>query len=542
MFRLRENTAEVAFFELIRQKRIYDLIINPKNILVDNFDKLAASILDLPVYDPLVVSNFFFDPKKTYEKINFDNLPLNSETINELQKIATQEPDIWKQTFKFPKPFNLFDNSNVNFKNEHLLKKSEISSLYEFERIFFNNEIISDFINIENFANYLKTNLIYYLQNHPNSKMQEHMYQILENTENDNNLAVDMFYESQIEYGGKMYFTNTIKKYNVKALENLNLNRPKYDQIQIEKTLKYVTSTVLNENTEIPLEHLKFYKIFPFQKGKIVESDGKIKYLNISKPKRINVETTIKAICNERDLESAIYSLTFNESYDEILSFAVHAENINHQGIALLTLRGIVGNILTFNSYSFKLPTLNDVLMWIKLKCEETNTLVLPKSKEEGNIENYVNLIKYIAYKSKSKLDVSFLVSKYFLPECYYERIFDELQTDLEKYIFCALILQNYNKFSYKKYQNNLNPVFNATEIKMSEKEMKNLESKLPIIKTNSLNNTLLIEPASLNFNMPFHPNTIYYEFSNSQLKNLCKNEKLILTPFQKCTLLSFYV
>lgn len=540
MFKLREEINKTQLLEILRQKQIYHFL-NSNLQAKHSFEKLTASILNLPIYDVSFVSNIYHNfPLNEIQNFNEEEILTKYESkLREISKM----PVNLKQTTIFPLQFMINDNFKLKENILTINKTSVMSSLYEFEKMIFNNEILYEFITLKTFSYYLYKNLTNFIKNHPtNSEFQQKMLEVLTEIGNDNELSMEMFGSNTIKFYGKPIDVSFIPNYPIKKLYNPILSVNLIEQTDKIKILKYIEEINLDTIDLIPSEFINFFKIFPFKKGIYIKPNGTKLYLYTPFPKNQTVENTLIAICNTNELNTAIYSLSSNESVNDLITYAVHTDNFTHQGIVLLALRKILGNYLFLENQQIFLPFMKDVLSWIKLKCEQTDQIFLPKKNIEQNVDLYVSLIQKISRQAMSKIDVSFLISKYFIPEIYLRTVFEKLTNDLEKYIFCSFILQNYNKYSIQKFQNQLSVKFPQTSNQFQEDEFKSMESKLTVLKTNSQKFIDLVNVNDLNKKISFIESFRLYEFSNVQLNQLCKFNTTQLTNWQKAIFLSLLV
>lgn len=542
MFKLREEINKTVFLEILHQKHIYHFLnsnLQAKNTL----EKITVAILNLPIYDVSFVSNIYHNfPLNEIQ--NFNEEEILTKHGSKLKEILEMPVNL-NQTTIFPLQFIINDNFKLKENLLVLNKTAVMSSLYEFEKMLFNNEVLYDFLKLTTFSSYLYKNLTSFIKNNPNnSEFQQKMLDVLNEIDKDNELSMQMFESDTITYSDKLINVDFIPNYPIKKLYNPILNTDLIAEDDKIRILKYAEEINLDIIDSIPGEIMSFFKVFPFKKGIYIKPNGSKLYLYTPFSKKQNVENTLMAICNANELNMAINSLASNESVTDLIAYAVHTDNFAHQGIILLALRKILGNYLFLENQKILLPFMKDVLSWIKLKCEQTDTIYLPKKNIIEDVGLYVSLVQEISKQSMSKIDVSFLISKYFIPEIYLRHVFDKLTNDLERYILCSFILQNYDKYSIQKFQNQLSVKFLQTSNRFHEYEskFKFMESKLTVLKTNSQKFIDLINVNDLAKKISFIEEFRLYEFSNVQLNQLCKFKTTPLTNWQKAIFLSLLI
>lgn len=421
---------------------------------------------------------------------------------------------------------------------------SNISTIAEFEFMTFNNIRKYRYLGGTTFAGYIFQNILYSLNAQnvealvDNESWQARLALLLHNTDLNDRVARTVFYENVVRYKGIDYDCSFVPKYDVNSL----MPQQPPDSIATHlEMIRYRNSIDIVRTKQIPPNYMAIFRVFPFMHGHYIKPNGRVVFLNVSAQCRKSVRLTINDLCHSQDLEYTVESAARNLTLDDVIYFAIYAETIKEQALALLVLRCMIGSYVTIQKHSIRLPQALTILSWTKLSCNSLDTIILPppyRNIPQQKIQMYTSLIKDIAKSCYSKMNAVIICGSYNLPEYILKPCYDNLQNDAEKYIFFTLLLQDYNYASYSNARNRLRPVFGQETCDLSQYEMSTntYNDSTLADRLNALTEPL-VKPANMNdvtiTACPPYKCVDMYEFVDPQLQTLVKTESCQLTAHQ---------
>lgn len=452
----------------------------------------------------------------------------------------------------------------------HILKLEAISkvSLYEFERLCFNNRVLYYYYEGTSFAAYVYQNILYSLnandlnQLKGNNVWQVKLAEILYKTDFDDFIAFSAFTQNQIVVNESTVIdTSFVPKYRVLELKPVMKRIPKSDNDRI--ILNYRNYLNPRQIRKVPIQYISIFLTFPFKDKHYIQPNGDIAYINLPmvNQKKIvydNIELTIQQMCEISDIMQIIVDAR-NWINPNVLIYKLISENdLKRQGLMLILLRYLIGPYLTLGPFTINLPTMNNILKWSNIaNSNECNKILLLKNTIEQNnistsydkIKIYVNLIKSIVDNCVSKIGATFLCSSYQIPDVYLASIYELLESDAEKYVFFTLLIQQYPLNQYLKYRDNfLKPVFQnlntdqniLSSFKKCVRKYINVTTKdrlhsytIPLILSNEISDYTECPPYTC---------LELYEFKNPQLKNLVELGDTELTNLQMASFITLCI
>lgn len=424
------------------------------------------------------------------------------------------------------------------------------TNISEFEALCFNNKTQYRYYTNTNFAAYLYQNLLYSLNADnveelvDNVSWQARLAVLLNRTNVSDYVATSVFYDDTVQYLGVVYDSSFVPKYDVR---NLSPQRQISNKITNQQLINYYYDLNVKSTKKVPSEYIGIFMTFPFKDGHYIQPNGQIVYLgNMYSASLKSVRLTLSNLCSISEIESTLDSLARNTRLDWVINYAIHSANLLEQAVALMIIRRLVGPTLTLvGSYRIHLPSELNILSWTKLACSDTK-VILPLYYPSKDTPLYVSLVQDIAQSCYTKLGASMMCSPYRIPEVNMREVYDNLNTDAEKYIFFTIILQSYALPMYDYARRQLQPEFGRSIVDLS---------RYPISPQPYIDSTLadrldtltepLIAPTDINAGLTICPPykcIEMYEFTNPQLKQLCKIGQVELTPMQMANFLTLVV
>lgn len=424
---------------------------------------------------------------------------------------------------------------------------SSISTIAEFEYLVFNNFRKYRYLGGTSFAGYVYQNILYSLNANSideledNDAWQARLAILLYATDLNDYVARNAFYDNEVRYRGIDYDTSFVPNYDVNALvpqQPLTTVSTHLQQIRYRNSIDVTTTKT------IPLENMAIFLVFPFLNGHYIKPNGRIVYLNLNAQCKKSVRFIMNDLCHTHDLEYAVESASRNLKLDDVIYFAIYSETLQMQALALLVLRSMIGNYLTVNKYTIRIPNALTILSWTSMTCQPLTSIILPSSYSgaskamDEKINLYASLIRDIAKSCFSTWNASMICSSYNIPEYILKPCYDRLRNDAEKYIFLTMLLQDYNYASYSAARNRLKPNFGQEKIDLS---------KYPVSGKMYNDSTLgerlkdltepLVRPTNINDGIttscPPYKCIDMFEFEDLQLRMLVRNEDPQLTNDQ---------
>lgn len=512
--------------EIFRQRLLYNLILGinkqPNSVL----EKKMAVLLNHKSINPIIVEKL-----KRIDDLN-DNLEEKLKTIKVSfdMKFKLHIPKIFKKQ-QSPEKLPFRSISNTNLQN---------NSLHKFETILFNNMGEEPYLDYYQFPSYLYLNTQYYLNKVPfiNNDWRPLLLKLIELFNFDMYFTRMLFYQDRLIYKGNVYDIKIIPKFDINKL------KPIY-QIDLKpnhETIAYRNSLQITNNLKIDSNYKDIFKTFPFKDSHYIDNDGIAHYLDISYPKSKHTVFSIYNICNTNELESALTNIIQYENIEDLIALAVHSNDLQLQGIALLALNLKQGPILNVFNYKIRLPFMNDVLRWVKLSCNNKK-IILPNINKElvCNVKllRYVNFIKDIASNSTNRKEISFQCSSYIIPVHMYQSIINLLTTDLERYILLTFIIQQYPQYAYYRFYKLLNPEFNVTKTNIDLNQYNEFVKHTPIILNSIQISDELVEKNDDYYDCDIDNCFELYEPINNQLQELVKTGDTVLNYEQNLAFIS---
>lgn len=530
--------------QLIRQNRIWNLINDPNEKPKSIFDCKVMSILNNSNFiDPIISSKIYNVLEQILNSnINFEELLtidqktklnefIDNVQVKNLKYFSLPVKSKISKNFTTPKIQNTFE-----FQNE----TSFNTSLYNFENLMFDNNVKIQYNNGESFSAYLYKNILNYFNI---DSIQESEYlqpdwrldlaKLLKLFKFNNYLAKQMFYNNVVMYDNEKYDVSFVIKYDVESLNS----KPIVDQrLDYNSLIKYYETFDPANTKNVPKEFRSIFKTFPFKnKYYINYKTGSITFIDYKKNYKLSTNLYISDICNIKNINHAISAVAENVSTKELMSYIIHSSVLKHQGLALIILKQKIGNIWKHKDlFEINLPFLNNIFGWCKLSCNNMQIL-LPLENPSTNFTNeYVKLIKYIEKCASSKLDVAFLCSPYLLPAYESSLVYKKLTTDLQKYIFITLMLQEFQSNEFFEYMHRLKPSFSQTQ-QLELLPFEHLLKKTPATIHLKPKYNNLIESGSEMFYCTPLTCMEKFEFTNDRLNALVNDEKIEMLDKEQC-------
>ena len=417
------------------------------------------------------------------------------------------------------------------------IKQMEYASLYEFEKLAFNNKVIINYTEYVKFSNYFFLNTMFSLNLKKKEDLkflnswQSKLCLFIQETNFNDFITISCFYENFVVFNNVEHNVSFVPKFKVRLLKKI----PSYDdddneEQQYQQTIKLISSNyflrkknlnqqpstffcnekfcsnfnfdkLLQIRNNINFNNTKFinskymliFLLIPFYKNNLILENGKIIYLNLQKKLthksslkliQLSIETDYKTINKKNQLLTDIVNFSKLVSFKDALKIAVHSTNVSEQCYALILLRQMIGDVLKIKNYNIRLPYFNELYYYIVnyRNYKNKNILIFPQSIISANNDillEYVTLIQNLSKSCMSKINATVLCSKFFLPECMYKEIFNLLNNNEEYYIFLTLILQEHNNLTfYKNFRDSLNvnffQIYKKNTLKLKKNSAKN--------------------------------------------------------------------
>lgn len=447
-------------------------------------------------------------------------------------------------------------------------------SLFAFEQLAFDNRVIYQYYEGVTFSTYFYHNAMYTLglsdadQLEGDERWQARLALLIKRSDFTDIVSMAAFYEDTVQYRGVDYDTSFVPNYDVYSLtpasrigcdmaeskpppppctDSKCVNTVSPAVAAVEKVLTYRAVLDVRRVDKVPPEYMSVFLTFPFKDGHYIRPDGTILYLDVGLPRRASVTLTVQRICDMSTLEQDVADAARTLRLQDVLAYALHAERLESQGVALLILRQMIGNIIKVNDIKIRLPYANEVLGWVARHCADKSVvgIIMPKGGGGRQDNSAVALIRDIAASVRSKLAATFVCSSFHLMESDYRHVYDKLTTDAELYVFFTLIVQQYNVNAYRLYRDVLKPKFGGDKDVYSD-PMAYLADKYRIYTRPYTDATVqnrldafteqLVTPTDISAVKPIcNPDRCMemYEFVDTQLATLAATGTVELTPFQ---------
>lgn len=427
-------------------------------------------------------------------------------------------------------------------------------TLYDFEMLAFNGRGAVEYLHGRHFAHYLYHNLNLAFQTDDRRSWQRRLAELLRRTDCDDRVAFEAFYQNSVKHEDIVYDTSFVPKFDARSLQQQRLPIASLcvkDNKTMLELAKFYDSFKTEPNSVVPQAMLAVFQTFPFKNGYYIHPEtGRLDQIFLPPPSSKNKIQVNKAmmissnLCDMINLESAIASVARTIPLDDIAKAAVFATNLRDAAFALSTLRYITGSehFKIDASHIIPLPTLNEILGWMTLRCEN-NIFLLPTldrslyAKRLADI--YFGLIEFIASTCITATGAAVKCSPYRLPEHLLRNIFDKLTTDAEKYIFLTILIQDYDYVSFIRARNKLRPKFSSATTKedndLPPTDMRCITINADTVKLSENSN----ESAAVCSDNPYVYCSTYYTFSDPQLRTLCAKGTVDLTDFQLASVIS---
>lgn len=561
----------------LRRQRIVQRVVLGKKYPITLLEKKVAAVVRHKSIDVVLatkilksldlVINLFHDESDLYETetrnkiLSFlDSIPIENDDVLQLPlklPIFTERDEfatdivLTTSSSNNVLPLNAITTTTVNFQMEPI---SDVNIL-DFERLCFGSRTLYKYYADTSFALYVYQNLLYSLKISNVSQLLKtsatpeveedwrKLFALLLYTTNINeSVAYNAFYDNTVVYNNQEYDTSYVPKYDVKKLIPIT-------EIEATSTEQYMINYYYNvdlaKTATIPDHNIGIFLTFPFKQGYYVYPNGTVVYANVPKLRKRSVITSIMSICDISDLEAAVDNVARRVTKEDALSYAVHAKNLIHQAIALLTLRRICGNWVDIPSLSIRinLPIEYDILAWTKISCSRTTRVTLPISFRSPTGDSNVDLVRDIARSCRTKIGACVLCSRYRIPEIDMYYVFSKLTSDAEFYVFYTLILQEYCNFTYYTARDRLNPVFGKDSTVDMEAKYEVAVRRFVNVEVNDRLRSLTEPLVSIQGSVA-DGGTLYrdcspfkcpklYEFRNPQLRELVRDENTTLNEPQ---------
>lgn len=456
-------------------------------------------------------------------------------------------------------------------------------SLFDFELMAFNNRVIYQYYEGVSFSSYFYHNTMYMLgvsdaeRLETDDRWQARLALIIKLTDFVDIVSMAAFYEDTVRYRGVGYDTSFVPNYDVYSLmpasrigcdmakskpqqctnsECVNYKHQHYNETSVDDSvamLTYRAALDVRSTDKVPPEYMSIFLTFPFKDGHYIRPNGTILYLDLGLPRRTSVTLTIQRICDMSALEQEVTDAARTLRLHDVLAYALHAERLESQGVALLIMRQMIGNVIDVNGNKIRLPYANEVLDWVARRCVDKSDdgapVIMPKSgRHENSLATAVAMVRDIAASVRSKLAAAFVCSSFHLKESDYRDIYDRLATDAELYVFFTLVIQQYNLNAYRHHRDRLKPKFGTDDSFQYSDPMAFLANKYRMYARPYANSSVqsrldafteqLVKPTDVSAAIvkPIcNPDRCMelYEFSDPQLKTLAATGNVELTPFQ---------
>lgn len=459
-------------------------------------------------------------------------------------------------------------------------------SLFAFELMAFNNRVIYQYYEGVTFSSYFYHNTMYMLgvsdadRLETDDRWQARLALIVKRTDFTDTVTMAAFYEDTVRYRGVGYDTSFVPDYDVYSMtqasrigcdmakskppppppqctdsECINYKKRSDDTTIDDSVALLIYRAVLDvrRTDKVPHEYMSIFLTFPFKDGHYIRPDGTVIYLDVGLPRRSSVTLTIHRICDMSTLEQDVADAARTLRLQDVLAYALHAERLESQGVALLIMRQMIGNVIDVNGIKIRLPYANEVLDWFARPCVDKSNdcarVIMPKGgKDENSVAIAVALVQDIAGSVRSKLAAAFVCSSFHLKESDYRDVYDRLATDAELYVFFTLVIQQYNLNAYRHHRDRLKPKFDTKDSFQYSDPMAFLANKYRMYARpyadSSVQSRLdaftvpLVTPTDVSAAIvkPIcNPDRCMelYEFSDPQLKTLAATGNVDLTHFQ---------
>lgn len=478
------------------------------------------------------------------------------------------------------------------------IRASTCVSLLDFELLAFDNNVLYQYYESVTFSNYFYHNATFMLgisdtaQLEDDNRWQSKLVLLIKMTDFVDVVTTAAFYEDRVQYKGVTYDSSFVPKYDVHSLipssrmscdtsmsrtQPLPLDRCTefeclshqkncehfgLDDIEtVDNILTYRSTLDVRRTDRVPAKYMSLFRTFPFKDGHYVRPDGTLLFVNVDYVQRKSTALTIEGIHVMDNLEAHLVDASRSLHLQDVLVYALYAEQLKHQGVALLVLRQMIGDCIKLEDVKIRLPYVNEVLEWVPQHSTSDRpglNILLPKRGDESrqnilSVDVSVALIRDIATLVQSKLSATFVCSLFHLMECDYSDVYERLNTDTELYVFLTFIIQQYNTTSYRSRRESLNPKFGSvcSDTKNCELQcvdpVKFLVSKYRVFSRQYTESTIqqkiesftipLITPTDVSETTRplYNPNTFtdLYEFANKQLNELAKTGSVNMTTTQ---------
>lgn len=454
-------------------------------------------------------------------------------------------------------------------------------SLFAFELLAFNNRVLYQYYEGVTFSSYFYHNTMYMLgvsdadRLETDERWQARLALLVKRTDFTDIVSMAAFYEDTVRYRGVGYDTSFVPKYDVYSLTpasrigcDMAKSKPPCTDSECINYKKQSNETTIDDSValltyravldvrrtdKVPPEYMSIFLTFPFKDGHYIRPNGTIVFMDVGLPRRTSVTLTIQRICDMSTLEQEVADAARTLRLYDVLAYALHAERLESQGVALLIMRQMIGNVIDVNGIKIRLPYANEVLDWVARHCVDKDNdsarVIMPK---RGNDENSaaaaVALVRDIAASVRSKLAATFVCSSFHLKESDYRNVYDRLATDAELYVFFTLVIQQYNLNAYRHHRDRLKPKFDTKDSFQYSDPMAFLANKYRMYTRpyadSSVQSRLdaftepLVTPTDVSAAIvkPIcNPDRCMelYKFSDPQLNTLAATGNVVLTPIQ---------
>lgn len=466
MFNLR-NSEQVSYDELARQQVLYNFIINNNRFPQTKLEFEIAAIVGHKSIDPITVEKLKQLPDLKKE-LSSSTTKLTVQFIQRYYEQIKRIGLLNSMVFQLHVPLNIQKptESCVNVEAVRALTKRSITirpannvTLRTFETHMFGNLGKEKYTDQLQFPGYVYINTQRYIKIVPfiENDWRPMLMELIEIFEFDLELTFSLFEQDEITYNNIVYDVRIIPKYDVRRLTTVCNVDNVYDQRM--NSINYRNALTINSTTVIDQDHIDIFKIFPFKNSHYINGeDGSIHYMDVPSPTCVQTKYTCGNICNTNELNSILTSVIQYEKFDDLLSLAVHSDDLQIQGIALLALNLMQGPTLELMGFTIKLPYMQDVMSWIKLSCDNTKILlpILKVAIEESILIRYITFIQTIATMATNCKQVSFMCSPFIIPACFYQPLLDRLTAPTERFVLTTLLCQNYPNYSYIQYRDRI--------------------------------------------------------------------------------------
>lgn len=568
MFTLRDTFTTNEEYD--RQKIVERIILFDNKTPTTLLEKKAAAINGHKSINPVMQTKIFKNLQ--YIRNIFDND--ESKLIND-PKVKIQINDYlktisleYKDVLSLPKKIPIFAQPPTSIpKYSQQLEIVQCNQVHipDFEELCFKNKTKFRYLPNTNFAVYVYQNLLHYLnlncpteladkEDDPELCWRSKLAMLIRDVNFNESLTKAMFRDDTITFNNQLFDTSYVPKYDVDSLipqKPISYIDDDDDTIVDRDYIKYHESLDVMREKFVPTEYINIFLVFPFKNGCYIDPSGQIIYLNLplSPPPKKSARLLIEN-CNMYDIENFIDQNVRLISLDDAIYNAVYAKNIQHQSVALLILRRLVGDVLTLNSLKINIQNELVILSWIRTTCVDKYTIILPPIYKTSSSSSslYVSLIKDIAQSAHDKLSAVMLCSRYTLPEVDISNVYQMLTSDAEKYVFFTLLLQEYNIYIYKIARDELSPNFGR---RTNGDLLANYEPSYRLYQDTTITDRLdtLTQPLVLptdvneavNICSPYKCGDLY-KFTNPQLHALVVDGDVSLDDKQMSAFISLYL